>query len=765
MATTKDLTSTLQDVRKMRRSIRLRGEQDPEKVAQSLTVILREAIALRAANSGRVGRSAVNELRNIRRAMLTNQISAGGRTPEFVAKYSAILDQITDTQTDSARETEGVGGGIGQAITQNLPSADAITSALITANPVLGYTTKIARDLFRGRGERKRAQENFEKQRLEGLKRQEQETVERLNQMVDGVEDSVSGDMTVQPQDVGYAQSALVEKLDLIRDEIHKLNEVLQARTRAEEQSQLERVETNNQMLEHTEANTETNEGVKNTLERIESIDADRARRERDQSGRNRLLERERQYESGVAASGTVESPAQDESKLKEMFSGLGDGNFFAAGAGGAFGALATKVLAPFVGLFNFLTKGASILGRLGRFTGVVTAIMAIYDFFDGFMNAADILGMEESEVKLMDRIKVGFASIVAGLAQPIDWILDFFGMGFMDDKQDFTKKVLGAMDTLVEFFSSPGKFIHDFIKDNDFIQKHWETVKQYLDIDTIIGFITKPFRVAKEYMEGLNVGERLKSLGQSVMTFGANAISNVSDAMEVGKKQIQSFKGMIGSLFGSSVDTLMSTMGTAKEAIGSLNVSERLERFKGRFDRAFGSLLERGGEVFDDVKGYVSNFDTSSVFKDIVEGVGDVFDSIRETFVEITSAIEEWFSNKIKSLKESWLGETASGIIEFFGGDEAKPDEAKVSSVEVENKPKGMIVEADPASSQLMSDVLATAAQNANSARGGSQGNLMIAPQSSTNVNARIFQGSTGARNNDTSWTRNNALNLLPTR
>lgn len=451
MADGKKLTGALQDVRKMRRSLRLRKEQDPEVVSETLSTILREAIAVRSATGGRLGKGAVNELRNIRRALIAGQIDSGSKSAEFVGKYSMIIDQIAETETKvkkEAKQSGQSGDGVGQAIAQNLPSADMITSALITANPLMGYSVKIAKDVFSAGKRRRRVQKDLEQRELENLNKEEKKLEEEM--------DSAKERGDVQ------AQADIGPKLDMIRDEIHAL-----VRIWSDGDEKLERIvqETEQGSSKLEQSTDATNE----KLERIASESEETNRLEREQQSTSDLMRSEREYERSSFGAG---SRAADnlEKNLEETFD-IQDGilSGFGGAIGGFTGAIASKIFAPFLGLYRFITKGSSILGRFARVGGLITAAYAIYDFVDGFANAGDILDKEESEVTITDRLRVGTASIISGLLSPVDWVLDFFDMGFMEDKDSFTSKIANSSNELLQFMLSPGAWIIDYIKNFNF--------------------------------------------------------------------------------------------------------------------------------------------------------------------------------------------------------------------------------------------------------------------------------------------------------
>lgn len=424
MAQSRELAGALQDVRKMRRSIGLRGEQDPEVVAETLNTILKEAIAVRAATGGRLGKGAVKELRNIRRALIAGQIDSGSKTAEFVGKYSAIIDQIADVETKVSKEAKDPGEGIGKAISQNLPSADMLTSALITANPLMGYSVKIAKDVFSAAKRQRQRRKELEERELENLNMEEKKLEEELSQAKEDGDDVQQNELSV--------------KLDMIREEIHKLVEIWS---------------DGDEKLEVIAKETEESN-----------------RLERESESASSLLQTEREYETGSFGAGSFGVDSALNKELMDQF-GPRDGLFLGIGGaiGGFAGSMASKIFAPFITLYKFITKGSTILERFGRVGGLLAAAYTIYDFVDGFASAGEILEKEEGDVSISDRLRVGTASIISGLLAPIDWILDFIDLGFMEDRDSMTKDIATSQNELIQFMLSPGAWIVDFIRDFDF--------------------------------------------------------------------------------------------------------------------------------------------------------------------------------------------------------------------------------------------------------------------------------------------------------
>lgn len=202
----------LLDIRKAKRSVALRDENDTAVVLSTLEAILHESIAAKSLDShGAIGKAAIDELVDIRNALIANQIKAGKNSSKMIGKYSLVIDEMRDLDDRLIEERKKDEVAMSEAVTRPLrtlmsaiPSPEAITAALITANPVLGYGFKIITDVFSGIGssvrsgiENKREQDKMAKEyakqlehQLENLDKEE----ELIEKQIDCADDLCSQD-------------------------------------------------------------------------------------------------------------------------------------------------------------------------------------------------------------------------------------------------------------------------------------------------------------------------------------------------------------------------------------------------------------------------------------------------------------------------------------------------------------------------------------------------------------------------------------------
>jgi len=579
------LKRLLMDVRKMRRSVKLRGETDPEVVAQTLDTILKEAITLRSFNSGGIGRSAVNEMRNIRRDLIANRIKTGDKTGEFVGKYSIVLDQIDKIERESSEDSgDSVVSGIKDSIANSLPSADALTAALMTANPVLGYTVKMGRDLFNARKRAKQQVKSRQDDRIAQLAQEEKKTKEDIE------ETSTSGSLSDD-------QNQLLIKLEMIREEIEILSKVMQK----DHDTNLEQVsdtKSANDVLERVAVDSES---TKENLEKITKIEETRLRKERSDKGKKRLIEREAEFESKSNSMTSALLGKDNQSTQKAL--GINTETFgLFSGLGGAIGGLASKILKPIGFVLSFFAKASVVFIKYAAIgTVLVGVVNAIGSFFEGLFTASKILGKDEEAVTILDRVRAALTAALAGFLSPINWLLDKVGLGFAEDQVDIQNKLLVIQDRIGEWISSifngVGKyFTIDYYKDNilpkivSIYNSFTETISEGVEFikDKIADFSWTS--AVKQIEDGIktiieDISNIFSNVFKSVSTWIENKFNSIlgwfktddskdkKESEKIGEDKKQGFFDGIGNLFNNSLDHL-----TGSSTQNARNTREMLE-------------------------------------------------------------------------------------------------------------------------------------------------------------------------------------------
>ena len=117
--------------------------------------------------------------------------------------------------------------------------------------------------------------------------------------------------------------------------------------------------------------------------------------------------------------------------------------------------------------------KGMKFIPILGQ---VITAAMAVFDLFDGWTNAGEILGKAEKDLTTMDRVKAASASLLSGLTFGlldvqscvgyIDKIGEFFGDIWVKSSKWIGETASKLAKLIPAFFDSIIEKLKDFLPD-----------------------------------------------------------------------------------------------------------------------------------------------------------------------------------------------------------------------------------------------------------------------------------------------------------
>ena len=144
----------LQDVKKMKRAIRLRNSTDPAANAIILDNILKESLMARQIlGPSRLGRNAVDEIKNVRNDLIAGNIDVGELSKEYIAKFTTVYNEIRNIdQEERSSNTLRAVREAKDAVRSIVPSRQLVTSALMATNPAVGYGFKIGSSLLSGLG-------------------------------------------------------------------------------------------------------------------------------------------------------------------------------------------------------------------------------------------------------------------------------------------------------------------------------------------------------------------------------------------------------------------------------------------------------------------------------------------------------------------------------------------------------------------------------------------------------------------------------------
>ena len=385
----------------MKRAIDLRAAENDNDVKAIIKKMVEAAIVAQTSNKPRLMMRSIEELNQTVRDLVTRNISVSEKTKKnMVRKLTNLSDDLTKELESGGGASSG-GGGLANV----LPSFDNITSAIMTASPILGYGARLLQTV----GEGASNQKSKKLQRSQ----QERDGQIRANDILDDDddEDTVSGG--------GGSVSDSEKYLESILDQLVTLNSIWGDGT----------TETNRKLSELVRVEEEVKEEQRLLREQNE-YDSIEAQRRQDAGG-----------ERGGSPSPTGD-PEVD-SMLNSILGG---------GMGGAIMAAVTGI-ASFFG--PILAASSTIAGLAAKVAIIPAVIYAIYEFIEGFFNAGEILGLGESEVTISDRIAAGIGSVVDGFLSMINSIVStvmgWFGMDidFMPEnsKQIISNSIKGIFD------------------------------------------------------------------------------------------------------------------------------------------------------------------------------------------------------------------------------------------------------------------------------------------------------------------------------
>ena len=384
----------------MKRAIDLRAAENDNDVKAIIKKMVEAAIVAQTSNKPRLMMRSIEELNQTVRDLVTRNISVSEKTKKnMVRKLTNLSDDLTKELESGGGASSG-GGGLANV----LPSFDNITSAIMTASPILGYGARLLQTV--GEGASNHNARNAQRSQ------QERDGQIRANDILDDDdEDTVSGG--------GGSVSDSEKYLESILDQLVTLNSIWGDGT----------TETNNKLSELVRVEEEVKEEQRLLREQNE-YDSIEAQRRQDAGG-----------ERGGSPSPTGD-PEVD-SMLNSILGG---------GMGGAIMAAVTGI-ASFFG--PILAASSTIAGLAAKVAIIPAVIYAIYEFIEGFFNAGEILGLGESEVTISDRIAAGIGSVVDGFLSMINSIVStvmgWFGMDidFMPEnsKQIISNSIKGIFD------------------------------------------------------------------------------------------------------------------------------------------------------------------------------------------------------------------------------------------------------------------------------------------------------------------------------
>lgn len=466
---------TILDVRNMRRSIQLRGIEDPKEVTALLEKVLRDAVIAQASGSRTFERKAFNELNQIRQDLVAGQINAGASKDSMVGIYSHLLDQMNSMREDN-KKTSTLADNAFERLSSSIPSADTFISALMTANPLVGYGVKIARDIMRSTKASSQNQKAEKEKRLKILKEQERYIEEQLKAKEEEVK--AGGDID------SLANETYGKLLEDIRNEIAELRKQLAGDGLNPDGSPPILDPGEKKVINSLD---DIDRAIKEQFRQDKELTADEIEAMHDQAileDRQRKLDRLR-----------GEDPVPPD---------LGPGPDIVPDVNGKGGFL--KMIEGFMAPIMMLLR-TSLVAFAGAAVGLFATMVAIpaligtaiYKFLDGFFNAEEIIGKASSDITMLDRVKAGVANIWGTILKIVDWVTNLFGFDFFDST-NMEKKIYGALDDGQQKITETFNNIVEYGKEK--LKSITETIQKIYD--DVFGMFTASSKFLTEKYEKL---------------------------------------------------------------------------------------------------------------------------------------------------------------------------------------------------------------------------------------------------------------------
>lgn len=493
----------LLDLRSMRRSNALRNETDPTKVANILEELIKESIHLQNGGDKGFQRKSMAELKQIRRDLVAGQINAGDSTGKMTVIYSSVIDALSKAEQEGSKGMQAY-EKTAESLRKSIPSSDTLISALMTANPLMGYGVKMVRDMSRSSAEASRRAKLEAAKKIALLREQEaflaeqfkaaEESTQLTEEAAKAAEEGQKKKDKSDKRRKGSNQHTVYKDiLESINREIKMLVDIWSDEpvTRIEDAIK----ELSLQQAEEAEktriANEEAAEKARREGKLDDMGDTDTTRGPiplPDDIDSNGVRDPEHEAGAGGILSGIMGS-------IGKMFL-TGVAGLFAAGGALAAGGLLATMLKPITGIIKFFTGIGKVATKLaGKLLLPVTVIMAIYDFFDAFFNASEYLGKADDQISLGERISLGIANVIASFIGIIDSVLELFGIDLID-MDGMTKAIhdffMGFPDMVLKMVNDVTTYVTDMYADvSKSISTKIEEIKKGI-IETYTGVVDK---------------------------------------------------------------------------------------------------------------------------------------------------------------------------------------------------------------------------------------------------------------------------------
>ena len=462
----------------------LKNIQSEDEISKKLLEVLRASLIQQAEAKGKDVKN-LEELKTIKEMIAKNEFKLGVQQKNILDSYNQTISSVQgvmDSYDSNGNTTNTFFQNAIDDITRDIPTIQDISSAIMAENPLLGQSWKVIKSSW-----------NFTKNRIDAAKRakqKEDKNADMLKKQADGI------------QQIETNTEEVVSTVQGVKDEVKKqTDEPTYHTVLAGIDEKLEKLSNNNVSHETNEETPEAKlESDKDNAEnkvivtKLDNIDHSV------ETGFETVVDYMKDAEERKDRSEKLQRLKDTSTKntfgIESLFKGKDKGSNHDAngllGLFGKFGNLA-KFLKPLLGfltltllptllsflkpfklLFSGIMKLIPIIGRFlptllrlgGKLAIVGTVIMAIWDFVNGFIDSFSVFENQE-DVTILDRIQYAKDNIIAGFVKLLDDVLDWFGLGFLDDsvtQEDITKAIFGFREDFVNMVKSSLNMLLDWL-------------------------------------------------------------------------------------------------------------------------------------------------------------------------------------------------------------------------------------------------------------------------------------------------------------
>lgn len=420
-------------IRRMEKTAQARSEQESQELTERIEATLMRSLDIQASNNKAAKRQNLKDLKSMRDELKVSK-GMGDNQKEYELLFDKLIKQSVETSGIATKVVTDLQSNV----LGKIPTLAGLIGLAGSSNPMIGMGLKLLSSAGRNLAEARRNANDVRAKNLENLKGEAQATAAKLKQAkkdtlqpandekasgVDQGKDRDENGRFVKDSNVTAIKQldvliGIYERLGGTKDELEKsvLEQKAAARLAAKERSEA-------------------------AVDRLQALEAAK-------EGKSKLIPAANDPDIGKKGGGFLKHVA-----------GEAIGNMLGKWIPLIMGGMGTGLASMAV----LLGKGGRLLKLAGKVSGVITLVMAAFDFFDGFTNAAQVLGKENPT--FVDKVMSGFISVWKGIAGIADTITGLFGF-----KTDLAGSVEKGLVTLYNnymsgFYNAVADFVTNGVK------------------------------------------------------------------------------------------------------------------------------------------------------------------------------------------------------------------------------------------------------------------------------------------------------------